>query len=160
MISKASLLGVEASINDRLRSGINDPYDLLGTARGTYLEGYGAVFTFEVNVVLIAPPNLGPFLPKITEKDIASLHERKLQKIVLLKGAMRELMVNASRSLTGLPPDERIVMEAFLFNYKWENSRGLPWRVVLTAPKQKLLDAVNRHASDKELAEIVQDDEL
>ena len=48
VVSLNALRTVEASINDRLRSNVNDPYDLLGTARGTYAEGYGAVFTVEL----------------------------------------------------------------------------------------------------------------
>ena len=39
---------------------INDPYDLLGTARGTYLEGYGAVFTVEMNRARSSAAHIGP----------------------------------------------------------------------------------------------------
>lgn len=160
IVSLASLKTVEASINDRLRSNINDPYDLLGPARGTYLEGYGAVFTVEMNLVLVSPLNLSPFKQAISDKEITELHERKARKVEALTATMRELMIGASKSLPGLPPDEHIVMEAFLFNYRWEQSRGLPHRVGLTASKQKLLDAVNRHASPTEMAALFQPWEL
>ncbi len=39
------------------------PFDLLGTTRGVYLDGYGAVFTAEVN--LMVTTNITPFLQKI-----------------------------------------------------------------------------------------------
>jgi hypothetical protein len=160
IVSRASLMAVESSINDKMRSNLRDPYDLLGTARGTYLEGYGAVFTVELNLVLLSPLNLSPFKPSITEAEIADIHDRKLQKIDALKESMRGLMLNASHSLPGLPAEERIVMETFLFNYRWENARGLPRRIVLTAPKQKLMDAANRHLSGTVLAAIFQEEEL
>jgi hypothetical protein len=77
-----------------------------------------------------------------------------------LKESMRGLMLSASKTLPGLPPTERIAMEAFLFNYAWENSRGLPHRIVLTAEKQKLLDAANRHTAGTELASLFTEEEL
>ena len=160
IVSRASLMVVEASINDKIRSNISDPYDLLGTARGTYLEGYGAIFTVELNLVLLSPLNLSPFKPSLSESEIVTIHDRKVRKVEGLKEAMRGLMVTAGKSLPGLPPDERIVIEAFLFNYRWENSRGLPRRIILTAHKQKLMDAVNRHALGADLAAVFQEEEL
>ncbi|HXJ42382.1 MAG TPA: hypothetical protein VNH18_24085 [Bryobacteraceae bacterium] len=159
-VSFASLRAVEASINDKMRSNVNDPYDLLGTARGSYLDGYGVVFTVEMNLVLVSPLNLSPFKPSISEKEVATMHDRKSRKVEELKGEMRDLMVGASKTLTGLPATEHLTMEAFLFNYKWENSRNLPKRIILTAGKQQLLDAANKHLSAAEIAKIFDEQEL
>ena len=159
-LSLASLKAVEASINDRVRSNINDPYDLLGEARGTYLEGYGAVFTVYIDLVTASPLNLSPFKQTISDKEIAELHDRKARKVVALKGAMRDLMASACKTLPALPDDEHIVMEAFLFNYNWEQSRGLPHRIMLTARKQKLIDALNRHLTGAEFAALFDEEEL
>jgi hypothetical protein len=159
IVSLASLKSVEGSINDRLKSNISDPYDLLGPARGTYLEGYGAVFTVQMNLVLLPALRISPFNPN-SGKEIVELHDRKTRKIEDLKSIMRELMTGAGKSLQGLPPQERIVMEAFLFNYSWEQTRGLPHRIMLTAFRQKLIDAVNHHATPEEMAALFQEDEL
>jgi hypothetical protein len=51
-------------------------------------------------------------------------------------------------------------MEAFLFNWRWENTRGLAHRLVLSAEKQKLIDAASRHLADKELAALFTEEEL
>jgi len=160
IVSIGSLKRVEASINDKLRSNINDPYDLLGTARGTYLEGYGAVFTFELDLVLGSTLYQSPFKPSITEKEKNTMRDKKAQKLEALKDTMRGLMTGASDSLPGLPAEERLVMEAFLFHYAWENTRGLPHRIVLTAQKRKLQDALNKHASPSELATLIEESEL
>jgi hypothetical protein len=160
IISISSLKAVEASINDTLKSNINDPYDFLGTARGTYLEGYGAVFTVELDLVLGSSLYMSPFKPTITDKEKIAMHDRKERKLEALKETMRGLMTGASRSLPGLPPEEHLVMEAFFFNYSWENTRGLPHRIVLTAQKRKLQDAVNKHASASEIAAIIEETEL
>ena len=160
IVSLNSLRAVEASINDRVRSNINDPYDLLGPARGTYLEGYGAVFTVEMNLVVSSPLTVSPFSSAPSEAAIKALHDRKSHKLEGLKESMRTLMLSASRQLTGLPGDAKIVLEAFLFNYRWENSRGLAKRIVLTGEKQKLLDAAARNATPAQLASLIQDEEL
>jgi hypothetical protein len=159
-LSLASLKAVEASINDRVRSNINDPYDLLGPARGTYLEGYGAVFTVEMNLVVASPLMVSPFHPAPTEKDVTEMHERKARKVAVLKGAMRDLMASACKTLQALPADEHIVMEAFLFNYGWEQSRGLPHRIMLTARKQKLIDALSHHLTGAEFAALFDEEEM
>lgn len=159
-VSFASIRAVEASINDKLRSTVNDPYDVLGTARGTYLDGFGVVFTVEMNLVLVSPLNLSPFKPSIAESEIVAMHDRKVKKVEGLKELMRGQMFGASRILTGLPANEHIVMEAFLFNYRWENSRDLPKRIILTAGRQQLLDAQNKHLSAAEIAKLFDEQEL
>ncbi|MDE3198055.1 MAG: hypothetical protein KGN84_17030 [Acidobacteriota bacterium] len=160
LVSLASLKAVEASMNDRLRSSINDPYDLLGPARGTYLDGYGAVFTVELNLVYVSPLNLSPFKPTISEKELTELHDRKSRKVEVLKAAMRDLMTGASKTLTGLPPDQRIVMEAFFFNYRWEQTRGLPHRLALVTTRQKLLDATAKRMSPADMAALFEEEEM
>jgi hypothetical protein len=160
IVSLGSLKAVEGAINDKLKSNINDPYDLLGTARGTYLEGYGAVFTVELDLVVSGSFYPTVFQPTISDKEKTTLRERKERKLEALKETMCGLMSRASESLPGLPADEHLVMEAFLFNYSWENTRGLPHRIVFTAQKGKLLDALNRHAPAAEIAALIEESEL
>jgi len=69
-------------------------------------------------------------------------------------------MVGACQKLPGLPASERIVMEAFLVNFKWEQSRDLPNRIVLTANKQQLLDAASKHLTGPELAALFNEEIL
>lgn len=160
LVSLTSIKQVEGAINDRLRSSINDPYDLLGPARGTYLDNYGAVFTVELNLVYVSPLNVSPFKPTVSEKEITELHDRKAKKIEALKVVMRELMTGASKTLTGLPPEQRIVMEAFFFNYRWEQTRGLPHRFALVTTRAKLLDAVAKHMSPSDMAGLFEEEEM
>ena len=155
-VSRASITAVENSINDKFRGNSPDPYLLLGNARGTYLEGYGVLFTVELSLVTVTPPN--PFRPAITPEEIASIQDRKTKKLPVMKDAMRSLMTNASSTLEGLPNSERIAMEAILFNYSWENNRG-PRRIFMTAGKQKLLDAKAHHSSPAEIASLIDEQE-
>jgi hypothetical protein len=158
-----SLRAVEASINDRVQSNVPDPYYFYAPARGTYLEGYGAVFTVDMGLVPVSPMNYvsNPFKPAgAAEKDLVALHDRKLKKVDPLKTMMRDLMVSACQKLPGLPANERIVMEAFLVNFKWEQSRDLPNRIVLKAHKQALLDAAGKHLSGSDLAALFEEEIL
>jgi hypothetical protein len=155
-VSRASITAVENSINDRFRGNSPDPYLLLGNARGTYLQGYGVLFTVELSLVVVTPPN--PFRPAATPEEIASIQDRKTKKLPIMKDAMRSLMMNASSTLEGLPNNERIALEAILFNYTWENNRG-PRRILMTASKQKLLDAKAQHSSPAEIASFIEERE-
>ena len=158
-VSRATILAVEKSINDKLSERSGDPMDLIGRARGTYLEGYGALFTDELDLIYAGPLNVSPFKPTISPEEKATTRERKAKNIIGLKEAMRNLMVNASGTLEGLPPNERVAMETILFYYSWEESRGLPRRIFMSAEKQKLLDAKAAHAGQTDLAAIIEEQE-
>jgi hypothetical protein len=155
-----ALSTVEASLNDRLQhSNLNDPYDLLGRARGSYLAGYGALFTVELNLVSLPPLALSPFSQGISKPEIAAMHDRKVKKLGALRDLMHELMLNAGATLAAMPAGERVTMEAFLFNYRWENATGLPHKVVMTADRQKLAEARAGKVSAAELAAIISETE-
>jgi hypothetical protein len=150
-VTRASLSTVETSLNDKLRVVGPDPYDLLGLTRGTYLAGYGVVFTFEVNLVYSTGPN--PFRPPMTREEIASLRDRKFRKLLILKDTMRHTMVSAA-GLPGLAPNDHVAVEAFLLYYSWENQTGLPRRILMTASRSSLVDAASNNA---DLSRVIQE---
>ena len=154
-----ALRAVEAAMNDRFRSGLNDPFDLLGTARGSYLPGYGAVFTVELNLVTLSPLAYSPFNQAAAPQEVAALHDRKMKKLAVLRDAMHDLMLMAGSTLTTLGGDERVTMEAFLFNYRWEKTAGLPHKLVMSAERQKLVAAKGSKLSGADLAAIIQETE-
>src|SRR5260370_456257 len=49
-VKRAALIAMEKSFDQRIVRLADDPYLLVGDTRGVYLEGYGAVFTAEVNL--------------------------------------------------------------------------------------------------------------
>jgi hypothetical protein len=153
-VPRSQILEVEGSINDKFHSNTTEPYDVLGQARGTYLEGYGALFTVELQLVPVTPPN--PFKPTISEAEKQSIHDRKLKKVVELRKAMYGLMSGASNTLTKLPPDQQISMEAVLWYFNWEYQRDLPKRLFMTVEKDKLQDAIAKHA---DLSSVIEEQE-
>jgi hypothetical protein len=145
---------VEDATNRKLQPDGVDPWEQLGDARGTYLPGYGAVFTFEMSLVNVMP--LTPFRPEVSPQEVKTIHDRKIRKLPLLKTAMRELMVHAASSLTTLPATEQITFEAVLDNFSFEDRTGLPRRLTMTVVRQKLLDAAAHHVSDTEIANLIE----
>ena len=145
-VSRNSIVAVENSINEKFANYSGDSYVLLGNARGTYLEGYGALFTVELDLINTGPISPNPFKMKITPEEIAATRDRKLKKLAILREQMRSLILNAGGTLEGLPPNEHVAIEAVLFYNKWEESRGMPRRLFMSAEKQKLLDARAAHA--------------
>ncbi len=137
-VSRATLAPLEGSFDGRLsRPGQQDAFDLLGNTRGVYLEGYGVVFTTELNLIVM--PGASPFRPQVTKEEIERVHQRKLAKLEVLKKSMREMMASAAAAIDGLPANEQVVVAMTLFYYSWEDKAGLPSQILLQAPKSVLL---------------------
>lgn len=146
---------VEKATNARLLAAPADPWSVLGDARGTYLPGGGAVVTFELALANLTP--ITPFHPDVSPKEKRSAHDRKVKNLAALKVAMREMIARAATVLTSMPGNEQITFEAFLFNFNWEDRAGLPERLTVCANRQKVADAVARHASATELASLFEE---
>ena len=145
-ITRAALAGPEKSFDNRLtRANTPDSFDLLGPTRGVYLDGYGVVFSAQVN--LIVSPNLSPFRQSFTKIEIARVHDRKVQRLPLLKQNMREMLWASAASLENLPPNEQIAVAVTLFHYSWEDSSGMPSQIVMQAERQKLLSNATRETA-------------
>jgi hypothetical protein len=145
-VGRAALATVEKSFDGRFaRAFTPDSFELLGPTRGVYLEGYGAVFSAELN--LIMSPNISPFHQSFTKIEIARVHDRKVQRLPLLKQQMREMLVASAVSLENLPPSEQVVLAVSLFHYSWEDYSGLPSQIVMQAERQKLLSNATRETA-------------
>jgi hypothetical protein len=138
-VSRGTLAGVEKTLDERIKRLWDDtPYLLLGGTRGVYLEGYGAVFTAEVNLVM-NPVSL--MNSRVSKDDIARVRQKKLDRIPTLKKTLREAMVTMASSLDAIPGEEQIAIVAFIDHYPWEDVTGVPVQITLTAQKKKLAEA-------------------
>jgi hypothetical protein len=157
-VTMPALKALEDTINMRFVHDLADPIDPwepLGDARGTYLPDYGAVFTFEMSLVNVMP--ITPFHAEISAQEIKLVHARKIKKLPLVKTAMRDLIVKSATTLTAMPSTEQITVEAFLDYFSFEDRTNLPRRLVMTASRQKILDAVARHAAATEFATLIEE---
>lgn len=156
-VSRVSLAAMEKSMDTRIQRLVpEDPYELLGATRGMYVEDYGAVFSFEVD--LVAGAALNPFSrPSYSKDDLTKLKQKKQQRLFQLKQSMREMMMSSAASLDGVPPEQQIVVGALILYYSWEDSSGLPRQIVMQAQKKALVGAAKGNSSSLEAALRVQE---
>ena len=136
---RAALTAMEASFDQKLIHLADDPYLLTGNTRGVYLEGYGAVFTAEVSLSNGASPN--PFRPSITNEDRARIRAKKLERLPMLRQAMRDMLLSAAASLDEVQANEQIVIGVSMIYYPAEDRTGMPGQILMHGEKAKLLDA-------------------
>ncbi len=138
-VTRASLAALEASFDQRIgKLDVTNPFDVLGPTRGVYLPGFGVVFSTEVNLVIT--PTITPFRMKISEEEVARVHQRKLERLPVLRQVMREMLVNSAASLDDVPSDEQVAVAVTLFFFRWEDRSGMPAQLVLQAKRKTLVD--------------------
>ncbi|HWQ53322.1 MAG TPA: hypothetical protein VN442_06535 [Bryobacteraceae bacterium] len=135
---RVAIAALEKAFNGRIRKASNtDPMEVMNAAQGVYLQGFGAVFTAELD--LIMTPGLSPFRQNMTKPEIERVRARKADRLPMLKMIMREAMMETAATLTGMPPEENVVIAVALFHYHWEDWTGMPAQIVMQAPRKKLL---------------------
>jgi len=145
-VTRSMLIDMEKSLDNRVtRLSQDNPFVLLGPTRGIYLDGYGAVFTAEINLVS-APAALMMFRPQLTKEDVEQHRQKKLARIPQLKQAMQQAMVDSAASLDTVPAQEQIVVVAMLSKYPWEDTTGIPFQIMMQATKKSLLEQRNNAA--------------
>jgi hypothetical protein len=126
---------LEQAFNSRLLSlaGPNEPTELMGDARGVQLEDYGVVFTSEVS--LVVTPGIMPGRPKIPPEMAARVHKQRVERMPLLKAAMKEMMRGMATALAPIPASQQIVLVVRLYYGAWEDTTGMPAQVVMRASR-------------------------
>jgi hypothetical protein len=153
--SRAEIGAMERTFDQKLqRFSIDTPIEVLGLTRGIYLEGYGAVFTAEVN--LVQTPGISPFRPTLTKDDVARARAAKLRRIPELRSLMRETMLASAGSLDRLPMDERLVLGVSLFYNPWEDATGMPRQITMLAQRKLLLEVAANRQPRAVLDQIIQ----
>ena len=139
-ITYAALRALERSTDANFESLIQEnPLSILGATRGVYLDGYGVVFSAEVELAAYAAQN--PFRPAYTKDDIQKLRERKAVRISHLKESMRNMLVTLGTSLDTVPLTQNVALAVTIPYYRWEDSSGMPRQIVMISPRKALVDA-------------------
>ena len=144
---RAELRTVERSID---RGFGETSMVMIGNTRGGYLQGFGAVFALEINVVPMA--NLSPFKPSYTEEELRKLNQRKRARLTELEKLAAGILVKAAAKLNVIPEKEKIALMISLFHFTWEDTDDLPAQVVIQASRRALLDRHAGRITEQELA--------
>jgi hypothetical protein len=141
-VKRASLEAVEKAFDQRVATISDDPFLMLGPTRGIYLEGYGAVFTAEIN--LVSGPTLNPFQPTIPPAQIEQVRSRKLQRLPILRERMRDLLLASASELGDVPPQEQLVLGVRLLYRSYENTGGMPSQIIMQGERASLIKAASK----------------
>jgi hypothetical protein len=138
---RLQIADVERAIDSRFGQIRTDsqPMMLLGATRGAYLDGYGAVFTVEVNLYPAAA--LNPFRQSYSDAEKEQLNIRKRQRLEDLEAEARAILVEETKRLTALSPGDKIALAVSLFHFNWEDLTGLPRQLVAAAARSALDEA-------------------
>ena len=140
LLNRTMLIPVEKRIDQRLETLFDEPFLLLGMTRGLYLDKFGAVFSAELQ--LVSTPGLGTFgFTAPTKEMLVATRKKKLERLPLLKDAMRAQLAAAAIALEKLPAEEKVVIGISIFRRSWEDSTGLPAQIVMQATRKDLLTA-------------------
>ena len=142
-VSRNNLSGLEKMTDGKVVSlEPSTQARLLGATRGVYLEGYGAVFSSEVDLIAFAAPN--PFRPlEYSEAEMKRLRTQKENRILILKQRMQESLVIMAQQLEGVPKQEQIALAVTIPYWPWEKSAGMPRQILMQTTKAALLDPTN-----------------
>jgi hypothetical protein len=136
-ITRASLRTLERSTDVGFEGLLSeDPLSILGATRAVYLDGYGVVFSTEVELSPSAAPN--PFRPAFGKEEIARLKEKKKVRIAFIKESMRNMLVQFAASLKTVPPGENIALAVTIPYFRWEDTDGMPRQILMVAPRKAL----------------------
>ena len=139
-ITRAMLSPVEKKIDQRMETLFDEPFLLLGMTRGLYLDKFGAVFSAELQ--LVSTPGVGTFgFTAPTKEMLSSTRKKKLERLPILRDAMRAQLAAAAVALDKLPADEKVVLGVSIFRRSWEDSTGLPAQIVMQANRKDLISA-------------------
>jgi hypothetical protein len=130
-------LGVlEKEMDGRLgATGASDPCVVLGLTRGLYVNGFGAIFTSEVE--LVNSPGAGVFQTPIGPEQKVLVHKRKLAHVPLLQQTMRDMVLSLAASPTlKIADTDQIVVAVRLVYRPWEDTTNLPGQIVLRADRR------------------------
>jgi hypothetical protein len=130
-----SIKELERTFNYRLSglADVNEPMELMGDFRGVQLEEYGVVVTSEVS--LVVTPGLMPGRPKIPPEMAARVRKQRVERLPLLKTAMKDMMRDMATTFNQIPPSQHMVLVVRLYYGTWEDTTGMPAQVVMRADR-------------------------
>jgi hypothetical protein len=136
----ASLLGeLEKTFDSRVASlagpkaDPNEFVELMGDTRGLQLLDYGLVFTADVS--LVKTPSINPFQKEIPQPVQERVHQRRVERLPLLKSAMKEMLRGMATAGAQLPATQQMVLSVRLYYGTWEDTKGMPAEVVMRATR-------------------------
>ena len=149
-VTSKAIRAMEDSLDKRFGTKWPDnPVAVVGPARGVYLEGYGAVFTTELN---LANEGIAMMHPVLTPQEKTLVVKKKNERVPQLRKALEEALVDTAASLDTMPPDEQVVIQVILDRFSWEDAPTYPAEMIAQSTRQKLVDVKKANGAGIEAA--------
>jgi uncharacterized protein (AIM24 family) len=136
VVRRTSLASLETVFERTLRGA---GMEILALPGGVYLEGYGAVFTADVNLTFT--PTINPFNLTIEKPEIDRIYQKKLALLPVLRDRMQQVLLEAGSMLVTVPMQEQITLVVTLGNEQWETTGNLPSQIYMQGQRAKLVQA-------------------
>ena len=137
--SRAELKAVERLCDKAIETYGIDSIEQITHARALYIEGYGVVISFEVNLARVSP--LVGFAGGLSKPQKDRIRDNKLKRLPEFREFLEGLLLESVKSLDRLSPEENLLLNVGFDYANYEDSDGLPDSISLTARKKDLLDA-------------------
>jgi hypothetical protein len=125
----------ESVLNTAMRQRYDQRFLMLQPPKGSYLEGYGVVFTAEVNLSTLR--YLTPFTPgPYTDKELKDARAEKIARTKDIETLVKDLLRGNGAGLSFLKPEENVAVVVHLFNTI--EHKDLPTQLIVQGKKQAL----------------------
>lgn len=148
---KSEMKVFRAVIDETMAQTFAPPFGLLEKTKGTYLPGFGLVFSLEVNLYPVRVPN--PFEARpLSAAELEKATRTKQKRIEVIKQSVPRLLADHASSLRGLGSDESVAVVVHLFDMQTEGDT-LPTQLVIQVKKFDLDQYGEKTLSYEQLVE-------
>ena len=146
---KAEMKVFEAVIDGTLAQTFTSPFGLLEKTKGTYLPGFGLVFSLEVNLYPLRAPN--PFnMTPVSKAEIDQAQKARLERLAAIKESIPRLLADHAISLRDLRSNDSVAVVVHLFEMQPGDTK-LPDQLVIETRKSDLDQFWDKKISYQEL---------
>jgi hypothetical protein len=146
---KAEMKVFEAVIDGTMAQTFAPPFGLLEKTKGTYLPGFGLVFSLEVNLYPLRAPN--PFnVNPVSKAELDKAQKAKLERIATIKESVPRLLADHAISLRDLGSGDSVAVVVHLFEVQPGDTK-FPDQLVIETRKSDLDQFWDKKISYQEL---------
>jgi len=146
---KAEMKVFEAVIDGTMAQTFVAPFGILEKTQGTYLPGFGLVFSLEVNLYPLRSPN--PFnTTPLSKAELEKAGKMKRERIATIKESVPRLLADHAMSLHDLASDNSVAVVVHLFEVTPTGDK-FPDQLVIATRKSDLNQFWEKKISYEEL---------
>lgn len=147
--SRAELKAEEKLCDKEIATLAIDTIEQITHARALYIEGYGMLITFEVNLSWVSP--MVGLAGGLSNAQKERIRENKVKRLPEFRHFLEGLALEAVKPLEHLAPEEHLLVHVDFDYSPYENRDGLPDSISISAKKKDLLEAAEHKTPREQL---------